>query len=142
MSPSLRSGYCRILRRCGIASRNRGQNRLQRFSCWLLQLWPILVSAARIRYRLLLFERQAGHDAPDFDTVERFALEQALSQTHHHITILFNDVPRALVLCSNDLFYLLIDPNRRLLGEVAVLSDLTSEEDLLLLLAEREWSHL
>ena len=62
--------------------------------------------------------------------------EQSLGQAHHRVAILFVNSSRALVLLRDDFAYFRVDANRSLFGIVTVLRDLTTEEDLLFLLAE------
>src|SRR5687768_12893451 len=121
---------------CGIAARNWWKNRFQRLLRRFLQLRPVLIT--RIFHWLSFIQRQARYDASNLDALQSFSFQQALRQTNHHITIVFNDALGALILRGNDLLDLLVDANRGFFREVAVLSNLTPEEDLLFLFTERQ----
>src|SRR5688572_31032978 len=56
------------------------------------------------------------------------------------LAILFDDRLGPFKLSRDDLLHLLVDLDGGVFGEIAMLGDLTSEEDLLFLLAKREWS--
>src|SRR5688572_9965851 len=128
------------LGRLRIASRDWRKNRLERLRSRFLELRPILI-ATGFNGRILV-ERQARDNPSNLNAVERLAFKQALRQTNHRLAILFDDRLGSFKLGRDDLLDLLVDLDRCVFGEIAMLGDLTSEEDLLFLLAKREWSHL
>src|SRR6185503_19317987 len=131
----------RGLGRSGIPACNRRQQRLLNgLGSRLLELWTIRV--ATIGNRRVLVERQARDNSANLHAVERLTLQQAFSQPDHRVAILLDDRLCALKLRGDDLLHLLVDLDRGVFREVTMLGNLASEEDLLFLLAEREWSHL
>ena len=96
------------------------------------QLWSIV--AARIGHGRCFIKRQARDYATNLNAVQRFAFEQALSQTHHRVAIFLDDGLGAFILSRDNLLHLLVDLDGCLFGEVAMLGNLAAQEYLLLLL--------
>src|SRR5215217_2090945 len=130
-----------LLGRRRIAARDRWQNRLERLRTWFFQLRPIFV-VARIGNRRILLERQARDNPSNLNSIQRLTLQQALSQTNHRIAVLFDNGLRSFKLGRDDLLHLLIYSDGSVFREVAMLSNLASEEDLLFLFTEGERAHL
>src|SRR5215216_129233 len=128
------------LGRLWVAAGYRWQNRLERLRGRLLQLRPIFVVAG-IDCRILI-ERQARDNPSNLNSIQRLALQQALSQTNHRLAILFDDFLRAVILRGDDLLHLFIDLDRGVFREITMLRNLASEEDLLFLLAEGQRTHV
>src|ERR1700754_1353750 len=128
------------LRRLRMASGDGRKNRLERLRGRFLQLRTIRIAA--IGNRRILVKRQACHYPANLNTVKRLTLEQTLSKSNHRLAVLFDDRLRPFKLRGDDLLNLLVDLDRSIFGEVAMLGDFTSEEYLLFLLSKRNRSHL
>src|SRR6187399_1972273 len=88
-----------------------------------------------------LVERQSGNDPLDLLGVERFARQQRVGHVEDCLPVLGKDRLGARVVVGHEALHFLVDLERRVLAVVLVLGNLTSEEDLLLLLSEGERSH-
>src|SRR5438045_4209835 len=91
--------------------------------------------------RLRLLERQAGSKALDLLGVEHFARQEAFGDLQQRLFAAGEQLVGALVVVGNKALYFLVDLERRVLAVILVLRNLAAEEDLLLLLAERERAH-
>src|SRR2546428_988823 len=88
-------------------------------------------------------EGRAGSEDPgDLFAVERFALEQRARQRVELFEVLFEDLPRALRAVADNTLDLHVDLERGLLAVVLLPGDFAAEEDVLLVLAEREGAEL
>src|SRR5688572_2928554 len=116
----------RLGRRRISASNRRQQRLLNGLRGRLFELWTILVAA--IGDRRILVERQVRHDASNLDSIQRLTLQQALSQSNHRVAILFDDCLRAFKLRGDNLLHLLVDLDGSIFREIAMLSNLASEE--------------
>src|SRR5438105_3202063 len=82
--------------------------------------------------------RAASEDQGDLLAVERFALEQRARQRMELFEVLFEDHPRAMRAVADDALDLHVDLERGLLAVVLVPRDFPPEENVLLVLAERD----
>src|SRR5437660_3104441 len=82
--------------------------------------------------------RAASEDPGDLLAVERFALEQRARQRMELFEVLFEDHPRAMRAVADDALDLHVDLERGLLAVVLVPRDFPPEENVLLVLAERD----
>src|SRR5262249_1609218 len=82
----------------------------------------------------------AFHDQFDLVGIEHLALQQCCGDAVHYLLVTAKDVGRGVVSLVNQAPNLHIDLLRRVLAEVTMLIDFASEEDLLFLLAEGDWS--
>src|SRR5688500_3899376 len=86
--------------------------------------------------RLLFGPRLAVDQHADLGAVEYFALQHTLGDADQRLAVDRQDFLGAIVTTLHDLANLLIDSDRGLLGEIAMLRDLAAQKDLLFLLAE------
>ncbi len=76
----------------------------------------------------------------DFVRIKHLALDQSARNSLQHVPIVGDDLPSSAVAVTDELANFLVDLDGCVFAVVAMLGDLASQEDLLFLLAERQWS--
>src|SRR3954454_3216537 len=82
----------------------------------------------------------AFDDQFDLVGIEYFAFQQGCGHAVHRILIVRQNLHRGLVGDVDEHAHFFVNLLRGLLAEVAMLIDLASQEDLLVLLAESDWT--
>src|SRR3972149_1155334 len=96
------------------------------------------VTRAPLRGGRGFLERAGAEDARDLLAVEGLALEERPGEGVELLEVLLEDLARAGGALEDDALDLGVDGERGLLAVVLLAGDLPSEEDVLLVLAERE----